>query len=124
MPLEGSAPLSQNPEGNTAAAISDVNDKRIIAQERGERIKVLLLLFNKQRTEAADAIKAVTASYSYKPERSHFRGQAGAAIASKNSGKAGFIPTAPSKIPLVNAHPRYNSWGGGTLTMELINYLA
>ena len=29
--LEGSAPLSQNPEGNTAAAISDVNDKRIIA---------------------------------------------------------------------------------------------
>ena len=42
MSLEGSAPLSQNPEGNTAAAISDVNDKQIIAQERGERIKVAL----------------------------------------------------------------------------------
>ena len=40
--LEGSAPLSQNPEGNTAAAISDVNDKRIIAQDWGERIKVAL----------------------------------------------------------------------------------
>ncbi len=40
--LEGSAPLSQNPEGNTAAAISDVNDKQIIAQDRGERIKVAL----------------------------------------------------------------------------------
>lgn len=40
--LEGSAPLSQNPEGNTAAAISDVNDKRIITQERGDRIKVEL----------------------------------------------------------------------------------
>ncbi len=26
MSLEGSTPLSQNPEGNTAAAISDVND--------------------------------------------------------------------------------------------------
>jgi len=42
MSLEGSAPLSQNPEGNTAVAISDVNDKRIIAQERGERIKAML----------------------------------------------------------------------------------
>ena len=34
-------------------------------------------------TEAADAIKAVTASYGYKPERSCLRGQAGATIASK-----------------------------------------
>ena len=42
MSLEGSAPLSQNPEGNTAVAISDVNDTQIIAQERGERIKVAL----------------------------------------------------------------------------------
>ena len=42
MSLEGSAPLSQNPEGNTAVAISDVKDKQIIAQDRGERIKVAL----------------------------------------------------------------------------------
>ena len=42
MSLEGSAPLSQNPKGNTAAAISDVNDKQIIAQERGLRIKAAL----------------------------------------------------------------------------------
>ena len=42
MPLEGSAPLSQNSEGNTAAAISDVNDKHIITQERDARIKAML----------------------------------------------------------------------------------
>ena len=42
MSLEDSAPLSQNPEGNTAAAISDVNDNCIIAQEREERIKAAL----------------------------------------------------------------------------------
>lgn len=34
MPLEGSAPLSHNSNGKAAVAISDVNDKRIIAQER------------------------------------------------------------------------------------------
>jgi len=61
-----------------------------------------------QQREAADAIKAVTASYDYKPGRSCLRGQAGAAIASKNSGKAGLIPTAPSKIPLVNLNLRNN----------------
>ena len=32
MSLEGSTPLSQNPEGNTAAAISDVNDNLNIPQ--------------------------------------------------------------------------------------------
>lgn len=32
MSLEGSTPLSQNPEGNTAAAISDVNDNSNILQ--------------------------------------------------------------------------------------------
>ena len=32
MSLEGSTPLSQNPVGNTAAAISDVNDKSNISQ--------------------------------------------------------------------------------------------
>ena len=42
MSLEGSAPLSQNPEGNTAVAISDVNDSCIIAQERKARIKAAL----------------------------------------------------------------------------------
>ena len=40
--LEGSAPLSHNSNGKAAVAISDVNDKQIIAQERGERIKVAL----------------------------------------------------------------------------------
>ena len=42
MSLEGSAPLSQNPEGNTAAAISDVNDNRIIAHEWEARTKAAL----------------------------------------------------------------------------------
>ena len=32
MSLEGSTPLSQNPVGNTAAAISDVNDNSNIPQ--------------------------------------------------------------------------------------------
>ena len=35
-------------------------------------------------------------------------GSDGAAIASKNSGKAGLIPTAPSKIPLLNLNLRNN----------------
>ena len=57
--VEGSAPLSQNPEGNTAAAISDVTDK-----------------------EAAETIAAVSAQYGYKPEHSFLREQVGAVIAS------------------------------------------
>ena len=32
MSLEGSTPLSQNPKGNTAVAISDVNDNSNIQQ--------------------------------------------------------------------------------------------
>ena len=32
MSLEGSTPLSQNPEGNTAATISDVNDNLNVPQ--------------------------------------------------------------------------------------------
>ena len=40
--LEGSAPLSHNSNGKAAVAISDVNDKQIIAQDRGERIKAAL----------------------------------------------------------------------------------
>ena len=37
------------------------------------------------KKEATETIKAVTASYGYKPERSCLRGQAGAAIASKKN---------------------------------------
>ena len=40
--VEGSAPLSHNSNGKAAVAISDVNDKQIIAQDRGERIKAAL----------------------------------------------------------------------------------
>ena len=39
MSLEGSTPLSQNPEGNTAVAISDVNDNFNIYQEINSVIK-------------------------------------------------------------------------------------
>ncbi len=38
MSLEGSTPLSQNPVGNTAAAISDVNDKSNISQSSNKSI--------------------------------------------------------------------------------------
>lgn len=38
MSLEGSTPLSQNPEGNTAAAISDVNDNSILADTENKSI--------------------------------------------------------------------------------------
>ncbi len=85
MSLEGSAPLSQNPEGNTAAAISDVNDNRIIAQERTARIKAMLYLFDKQRNGSGGNRNDGKRRYSYKPEHSRLRGQAGAAIASKKT---------------------------------------
>ena len=38
MSLEGSTPLSQNPEGNTAAAISDLNDNFNISQSSDKSI--------------------------------------------------------------------------------------
>ena len=38
MSLEGSTPLSQNPKGNTAVAISDVNDKSNISQRSNKSI--------------------------------------------------------------------------------------
>ena len=40
-----------------------------------------------QQREATETVTTVNAHYGYKPERSRFRGQAGAAIASKKARK-------------------------------------
>lgn len=44
MSLEGSTPLSQNPKGNTAVAISDVNDSSNILQYVKMSIKGMIKL--------------------------------------------------------------------------------
>ena len=44
MSLEGSTPLSQNPKGNTAVAISDVNDNSNILQCTKLSIKEMIKL--------------------------------------------------------------------------------
>ena len=44
MSLEGSTPLSQNPKGNTAVAISDVNDNSNILQYINLSIKGIIKL--------------------------------------------------------------------------------
>ena len=49
MSLEGSTPLSQNPKGNTAVAISDVNDNSNILQYAKLSIKgmakIMIIIF-------------------------------------------------------------------------------